>query len=91
MVKLGRLFNHGIPLVCKPPVAEWYFIYFFSKLLLSNSLLVEVDECASGTHNCHIDANCTNTKGSFYCTCHTGYSGDGVTCEGNVLSLSGEN
>jgi len=34
------------------------------------------------SHNCHVDANCTNTKGSFYCTCHTGYSGDGVTCIG---------
>ena len=35
-------------------------------------------------HNCHEDANCTNIKGSFYCTCHTGYSGDGVTCEGKM-------
>jgi len=33
-------------------------------------------------HNCHVDSNCTNTKGSFYCTCHTGYSGNGVTCVG---------
>ena len=34
------------------------------------------------SHNCHDDANCTNTKGSFYCTCPNGYSGDGVMCEG---------
>ena len=29
-----------------------------------------------------MDANCSNTKGSFYCTCHMGYSGDGVVCLG---------
>ena len=33
-------------------------------------------------HNCHNDSNCTNTKGSFYCTCLVGYSGDGVSCSG---------
>ena len=33
-------------------------------------------------HNCHANANCTNTKGLFYCSCHTGYSGDGVQCVG---------
>ena len=43
---------------------------------------LDINECTAGTHNCHADANCTNTKGSFYCTCHTGYSGDGVTCVG---------
>ena len=34
------------------------------------------------SHNCHADANCTNTKGSFYCTCLNGYSGNGVSCVG---------
>ena len=57
--------------------------------LLRNSLehtfcVIDINECASGTHNCHVDANCTNTKGSFYCTCLTGYSGDGVLCEGEL-------
>ena len=41
-----------------------------------------VDECTAGLHNCHDDAYCTNTKRSFTCTCKTGYSGDGVNCEG---------
>ena len=49
-------------------------------------MTIDIDECAVGTHNCHADANCTNTNGSFYCTCHTGYSGDGVTCAGEIFS-----
>lgn len=61
----------------------------FSRRLTSNLILLDIDECVTGRHNCHADANCTNTKGSYYCTCHTGYSGDGVTCQGrlNVINL----
>ncbi|CAH3023967.1 unnamed protein product [Porites evermanni] len=40
-------------------------------------------ECKTGLHNCHDDAYCTNTKGSFTCTCKQGYSGDGVNCTGS--------
>ena len=40
-------------------------------------------EHSNYSHNCHDDANCTNTKGSFFCTCHHGYSGNGVICVGN--------
>lgn len=31
---------------------------------------------------CDVFAHCTNTLGSFYCTCMPGYDGDGFTCHG---------
>jgi cysteine-rich repeat protein len=44
------------------------------------SICTDINECVLGTENCDINATCTNTPGSFTCTCNTGYSGDGVTC-----------
>lgn len=47
-------------------------------------LIVDVNECTEATDNCHDDATCTNTKGSFACTCNQGYSGNGVSCAGMI-------
>ena len=33
----------------------------------------DIDECTAGTHNCHPDAQCNNTGGSFTCRCLDGY------------------
>ena len=45
------------------------------------SLFVDIDECSHGTHNCHSSlASCTNTVGSFSCSCNNPYTGDGRTC-----------
>ncbi|KAL9953459.1 hypothetical protein ACROYT_G040881 [Oculina patagonica] len=41
----------------------------------------DIDECAAGTHSCDANAECTNTKGSYNCTCKPGYHGDGRNCE----------
>ena len=46
----------------------------------------DIDECEEGTDNCDDDnGTCINNEGSFECTCNTGYSGDGVTCEGKIV------
>ncbi|VEN36832.1 unnamed protein product, partial [Callosobruchus maculatus] len=37
----------------------------------------DVDECGLGLHDCHPEAICTNTDGSFSCHCRKGYIGDG--------------
>jgi hypothetical protein len=42
----------------------------------------DVDECASGTHNCAPNADCLNAPGSFSCQCALGFNGDGIaSCE----------
>eukprot|EP00736_Rhodelphis_marinus_P006757 Rmarinus@m.21884 len=40
----------------------------------------EVDECAENMHECSYLATCTNTEGSYDCTCNDGYQGDGFDC-----------
>ncbi|MGM0577947.1 MAG: EGF domain-containing protein [Myxococcota bacterium] len=44
------------------------------------SMIDDEDECAPGTDDCADEAACTNTIGSFECTCPDGYVGDGTTC-----------
>ena len=41
---------------------------------------VDVNECVTGSHDCHINANCTNGIGNFTCVCIDGFTGDGRTC-----------
>ena len=44
----------------------------------------DINECAIGTDACDAHAVCTNTIGSFTCTCRSGYRGNGLACSGNL-------
>ena len=48
--------------------------------------MVEINECLLSP--CHAKAICNNTEGSYTCTCDSGYSGDGILCNGRRLLVS---
>ena len=51
-------------------ITEWISLWQF----------VDIDECIQGSHDCLSNlANCTNTVGSYNCSCYLGYKGDGKT------------
>lgn len=53
---------------CRPGFRPW------------GSMCVDINECATNDDNCDDNAVCTNTLGSFRCTCRSGFAGNGVLC-----------
>ena len=71
---------------------EMNYLFWFKKRLnvlkevitcFSSSVSTDVDECALNEHTCNVNANCTDTDGSFNCTCREGFEGDGFSCTGD--------
>ena len=48
----------------------------------------DIDECEQGDHNCDLNAECSNTVGSFECDCYAGFTGNGTICDGKLLNTS---
>ena len=54
-------------------------------IFFSFILTPDIDECST-ENDCHHNASCQNTKGSYYCTCQDGLEGDGKYCTaGKIL------
>ena len=45
------------------------------------SLIADINECAEDLDDCHPDADCTNTIGSYQCRCRPGFTGNGRQCQ----------
>ena len=57
------------------------FLHLLVGKMLSTSLIytnADINECDQDLDNCDINAECSNTIGSYNCTCNTGYKGTGI-------------
>ena len=70
---------------------HWVFYPVSLPFLLKESLLVnflsisfqlDIDECKGSNNVCDDNAYCSNTVGSYNCTCKEGFTGDGHSCSG---------
>ena len=51
-------------------------------------LLTDIDECATPeTNECDTNAECSNTEGSYTCSCRVGFTGDGKSCAGDLINF----
>ena len=60
----------------------YIFLYWVCSIL-------DIDECreadAVKMNNCHLNASCINTQGSYNCSCNPTYIGDGFNCESTFV------
>ena len=63
--------------------------FSISKSAYSIQYVADVDECESVESNdCHLNASCNNTEGSYTCRCLDGYQGDGKNCTGKYHRIN---
>jgi len=75
------VFCYWYPLCDKTEAVVWV-----AQLLIAVNLfplLIDIDECTTNQHRC--DQSCSDTVGSYTCSCVNGFTldADGFTCNGN--------
>ena len=76
--------GHDIQIRLDLCYADSYNIDDFGPIFTNPIDVINVNECTTGNHRCDARANCTDTDGSYDCTCWTGYIGNGFICMGQV-------
>ena len=61
---------------------EYQCFRYLSADLMLIWFFLDTDECSVSPSVCDTNANCSNTRGSYYCTCKAGFTGDGKNCQG---------
>ena len=60
---------HTLEACFHAPLSYCYGVTSYTSLML-----LDIDECSNGSHDCDVNANCTFTNGSYSCTCEEGKS-----------------
>ena len=76
-----RMFGNRIDMAVMHELFLWLKIQYTG--MLTNYVLFlskDIDECATGNGGC--DQICTNTPGSYQCSCNLGFTQSGHSCRG---------
>ena len=71
--------------ICGRTVATCFmhqYTFLLRMQLFPISLYIDIDECATGAHNCKSNERCINRPGKFSCKCAGGYKLVNDTCKG---------
>lgn len=58
----------------------WLKIHSGMLKVICSALSKDIDECAASNGGC--DQRCTNTPGSYQCSCNLGFTQSGHSCQG---------
>ena len=72
--------------MCDNTAPTFIFVGHYCNLSINDALCADVNECATMNGGCSNE--CTNTVGSYYCSCPAGFtlSSNGHTCQGMYMN-----
>ncbi len=67
-------------------VMRVHFFFVESSKIITHFVISDINECYN-VNMCDINAQCTNTPGSYQCTCNLGYEKRGDICTGKMIPI----